>query len=58
MAAGLLLLLVKLFGVWEALAVMLAAIAVLIVHVAEVWCGVWWLGGRIEKFDLSTELRG
>ena len=57
MAAGLLLLLVEVFGVWESLAVMLAALAVLVVLVAEVWCGVWWLGQRFEKLDLSAELR-
>jgi hypothetical protein len=56
-AAGLLLLLVQVFGVWQSLAVLLAAIAVLIVLIAEVCCGVWWLGSRFEKFDLSAELR-
>lgn len=23
----------------------------------EIWCGVWWLGERFERFDLSAELR-
>lgn len=57
MAAGLLLVLVKLLGVWESLAVALAAVAVLVVLVAEVGCGVWWLGRRFERLDLSAELR-
>jgi ABC-2 type transport system permease protein len=57
MAAGLLLVMVKLLGVWEVLAVLIAAGAVVVVLVAEVWCGVWWLGGRFEKLDLSAELR-
>ena len=38
-------------------AVSIAAIAVLVVLVGEVWCGVWWLGQRFEKLDVSTELR-
>lgn len=39
------------------LAVLLATLAVLAVLVGEVWCGLWWLGQRFEKFDLSAELR-
>ncbi|MEO6873714.1 MAG: putative ABC exporter domain-containing protein [Opitutaceae bacterium] len=38
-------------------AVIIAAIVVLIILVAEVGCGIWWLGQRFDKFDLSTELR-
>jgi hypothetical protein len=38
-------------------AVVIAALAVLVVLAAEVWCGVWWLGERFEKLDLSTDLR-
>jgi hypothetical protein len=38
-------------------AVAVAAFAVLVILVAEVWCGLWWLGERFEKFDLSSELR-
>jgi phosphate/sulfate permease len=34
-----------------------AFLAVLVILVGEVWCGLWWLGGRFEKFDLSSELR-
>jgi hypothetical protein len=56
-AGGLLWMLVKLLGVWEGVAVLLAAIAVLVVLLAEVGCGLWWLGTRFEKFDLSAELR-
>jgi ABC-2 type transport system permease protein len=35
----------------------LATLAVLAVLVGEVWCGIWLLGERFEKFDLSAELR-
>ena len=38
-------------------AVAIATIVVLFVLLAEVWCGVWLLGGRFERLDLSTELR-
>jgi ABC-2 type transport system permease protein len=38
-------------------AVVLATGLVLAVLIAEVWCGIWWLGERFEKFDLSAELR-
>ncbi|MEO6569797.1 MAG: putative ABC exporter domain-containing protein [Opitutaceae bacterium] len=39
---------------WALLAAGLAALSIL---TAEVWCGIWWLGRRFEKFDLSAELR-
>ena len=39
---------------WALLAAGLAALSILTV---EVWCGIWWLGRRFEKFDLSAELR-
>jgi ABC-2 type transport system permease protein len=35
----------------------IAAGAVLVVLAGEVWLGVWWLGGRFEKLDLSSDLR-
>jgi hypothetical protein len=38
-------------------AVALATVAVLLVLLAEVWCGVWLLGARFERLDPSTELR-
>ena len=38
-------------------AVMIATLAVLAVLVGEVWCGLWLLGGRFEKLDLSSELQ-
>ena len=38
-------------------AVAVAALAVLVILVAEIWCGLWWIGERFEKFDLSAELR-
>ncbi len=40
-----------------ALAVILATAVVLVVMAAEVWCALWWLGGRFEHFDLSNEQR-
>lgn len=27
-----------------------------LVLTGEIWCGIWWLGGRFERFDLSQEL--
>lgn len=39
------------------LAVSAAALVVLSVLVGEVACGLWLLGDRFEKFDLSAELR-
>ncbi len=39
-------------------AVTIATLFVLAVLLAEVWCGVWLLGQRFEKLDLSSELRG
>lgn len=38
-------------------AVACAAVAVLVILLGEVWSGVWWLGRRFEKLDLSTDLR-
>ncbi len=38
-------------GVW------LAAVGVLMVLVGELWLGLWFLGGRFERLDLSSELR-
>jgi hypothetical protein len=38
-------------------AVGLAAFAVLVVLIGEAWCGLWWLGERFDRLDLSTELR-
>ena len=39
------------------LSVIFATVVVLAVIVGELWCGLWWLGGRFERFDLSAELR-
>ncbi|MGH7947375.1 MAG: hypothetical protein ACREF9_20575, partial [Opitutaceae bacterium] len=38
-------------------AVGVATLAVLVVLLAEIWCGVWWLGERFEKLDPSMDLR-
>jgi len=38
-------------GVW------IAAVGVLMVLIGELWLGLWFLGGRFEKLDLSSELR-
>ncbi len=35
----------------------LATFLALAVLGAELWCGIWWLGRRFERFDLSSELR-
>jgi len=39
------------------LATIFATLVILLVIVGEVWCGLWWLGGRFERFDLSAEQR-
>ena len=38
-------------------AVIFATGAVLVVLIGEVWCGVWLIGERFEKLDLSAEGR-
>ncbi len=38
-------------------AVAVAAVGLVVILSAEVWCGLWWLGRRFEQFDLSAELR-
>lgn len=54
--AGLLIFVLTPF-VGAALAVSLAALSVLVLLVGEAWCGLWLLGQRFEKLDLSAELR-
>jgi len=44
-----------LFG--AAVAVIFATVVVLAVLIGEVWCALWWLGRRFERFDLSLEQR-
>lgn len=39
-----------------ALSAVVATAAVLAIVLGEVWCGLWWLGGRFDQLDLSTEL--
>ncbi len=39
-------------------AVVVAAVVVALVLVGEVWCGVWLLGRRFERLDLSAEMHG
>ena len=38
-------------------AVVFATLLALAVLIGEIWCGLWWLGGRFETLDLATELR-
>jgi ABC-2 type transport system permease protein len=57
MATAVILILVQLLHVWEVAAIGIAALGVFVVLAAEVWCGIWWLGRRFEKLDLSAELR-
>ena len=40
-----------------AVAAAIASVIVIAVLVGEVWCGLWLLGARFEKLDLSAELR-
>ncbi|HTU02122.1 MAG TPA: hypothetical protein VMG58_09910, partial [Candidatus Sulfotelmatobacter sp.] len=44
-----------LLGVGPAVAI--ASVAVLTILASEAAIGLWWLGWRFEKFDLSTEIR-
>jgi ABC-2 type transport system permease protein len=36
---------------------LVATIVMIVVLTGEIWCGVWWLGGRFEKVDLSAEIQ-
>ncbi len=38
-------------------AISVATVAVLVILLGEVWCGLWLLGQRFERLDLSAELR-
>ena len=49
--------LVGLVGIASLAGVVVAATLVLIVLAGEVWCTLWWLGGRFERLDVSAELR-
>jgi hypothetical protein len=42
-------------GISPAIAVIAATLAVTMVLIGELWCGLWLLGVRFEKFDLSAE---
>ncbi len=55
--AALVLILAFKWLIGTAAAVVLAAVAVLVILVGELWCGVWLIGVRFEKIDLSAELR-
>jgi ABC-2 type transport system permease protein len=57
LAALLILIMRVVLGFSHTLAINLAALPVLVILVAEVWCGLWLLGQRFEKLDLSAELR-
>ncbi|MEO6005909.1 MAG: putative ABC exporter domain-containing protein [Opitutus sp.] len=43
--------------VGPALAVIFATAVVVAILLGETWCALWWLGGRFEQFDLSSEQR-
>ncbi len=45
-------------GVATILALLAAAATLLAILSGELWCGLWWLGGRFERLDLSREMRG
>ena len=47
----------QLIGAPVAVAAGFGIAAVLVILLAEVGCGLWWLGQRFEKLDLSSELR-
>ena len=38
-------------------AISIAGMTMLVTLIGEVWCGLWLLGQRFEKLDLSSELR-
>jgi general stress protein CsbA len=40
----------------QAIALLAGAVAASLVLAAELAAVIWWLGGRYERFDLSTEL--
>ncbi len=48
---------VTLWIVGPVVASVLAGAAVVAILCAEVWAGIQWLGSRLERFDLSSELR-
>ena len=48
---------VELGLIGPAVAVGLAAGSMIIILAGEVWCGVWLLGRRFDRLDLSAELR-
>jgi ABC-2 type transport system permease protein len=56
-AAALVAVTIKFLGLTPVIAVSLGALMMLAVLIGEVWCGLWWLGERFEKMDLSAELR-
>ncbi len=45
-------------GVATILALLAAAATLLLILAGELWCGLWWLGRRFERLDLSREIRG
>ena len=50
--AGLLIFSVQWFA-GPAIAVIFATLIVMLVLVGELWCGIWWVGQRFEKLDVS-----
>lgn len=39
------------------IAVVVAGLAMLVILLGEVWCGVWWLGERFDRLDFSADAR-
>ena len=35
-----------------------AALSAVVIIGGELWCGMWWLGGRFERYDVTGEPRG
>jgi hypothetical protein len=50
--AGLLVFSVQWFA-GPAIAVIFATLVVMVVLLGELWCGIWWVGQRFEKLDVS-----
>lgn len=47
----------RVLGVALAPVIAIAAAGVVLTLLGEAWCGLWWLGERFERLDLSADLR-